>query len=405
MPILPLQPITPAEPSAQFYDRWLGAIQERLGADGADWNRLARDVLFELYYPGHRDYDTLVADPALPGGARAGLLAMDPRNITLEPEYYADVDTARFARVKPLLWLWYSFDRSPAGGQNVHLGVRFRRILAPFIFARCGRNFKCFQHVEMSFGYNLEVGDDVVVHRHVLLDDRGGITLGNRVSISDYANIYSHTHSIVDQQDVTNARTILEDDVRITYHATVLAGIRVRRRTPWSGRAPWPPRTYAPYHVNVGIPAKSVRVKPNAPASAYSTERVAHGTTVNDRARWRTAVRLPPPFVPSRESWPPRWAACRRPPAGASPRTASPRCCSISNRLRPVVLASAAPAVAILRGTAVVRWRCWRPRPRLCWSRSRGAHAARGPRARPPARHRADRSSSGAAENSPRWRS
>ena len=28
-----------------------------------------------------------------------------------------------------------------------------------------------------------------------------------------------------------------------------------------------------PYHVNVGIPAKSVRVKPNAPADAYATER------------------------------------------------------------------------------------------------------------------------------------
>jgi acetyltransferase-like isoleucine patch superfamily enzyme len=30
-----------------------------------------------------------------------------------------------------------------------------------------------------------------------------------------------------------------------------------------------------PYHVNVGIPAKSIRVKPNAPPEAYATERVA----------------------------------------------------------------------------------------------------------------------------------
>lgn len=51
--------------------------------------------------------------------------------------------------------------------------------------------------------------------------------LGNRVSISDYANIYSHTHSIVDQRNVTDAVTVLEDDVRITYHATVLAGVHV----------------------------------------------------------------------------------------------------------------------------------------------------------------------------------
>src|SRR6202041_2805506 len=89
---------------------------------------------------------------------------------------------------------------------------------------RCGENFKAFQHVEFSFGYNLEVGDNVVIHRHVLLDDRGGILIGNNVSVSDYANIYSHTHSIVDQKDVTDALTILEDNVRITDHARGLAG-------------------------------------------------------------------------------------------------------------------------------------------------------------------------------------
>ena len=119
-----------------------------------------------------RNATTSAAASAACAVLMAALLALDPRNITLEPEYYADVDPVRFARVKPLLWLWYSFDRSPAGGQNVDLGVRLRRLLAPRIFARCGRNFKCFQHVEFSFGYNLEVGDDVVVHRHVLLDDR-----------------------------------------------------------------------------------------------------------------------------------------------------------------------------------------------------------------------------------------
>jgi len=193
--------------------------------------------------------------------------------VTLEPEYYAECDVEKFARVKPLLWLWYSFDRSPAGGQNVHLGVQLRRLLAPRIFARCGKNFKCFQHVEFSFGYNMVVGDDVVVHRHVLLDDRGGLVLGDRVSISDYANIYSHTHSIVDQKDVTNALTTLEEDVRITYHATVLAGTKVGRNG-MVGAVALATKDVKPYHVNVGIPAKSVRVKPNAPADVYVTERV-----------------------------------------------------------------------------------------------------------------------------------
>ena len=274
MVLLPLRQVRLPKATEKFYDGWLADLEAQLAEPGADWHRLTRDLLFQIYYPGVPDYDELLQDPRTPDPSRVALLSLDPWNITLEPEYYAEVDAERYARVKPLLWLWQSFDRSLLGGGNVHLGIRFRQILAPHIFARVGKNFKCFQNVEFSFGYNLEVGDDVVVHRNVLLDDRGGITLGNRVSISDYANIYSHTHSIVDQKDVTNARTVLEDDVRITYHATVLAGVRVGRHAMVGANAV-ATKDVRPYHVNVGIPAKSIRVKPNAPPEAYVTERVA----------------------------------------------------------------------------------------------------------------------------------
>ncbi len=265
MALLPLKKLSPA-PGAQVVDAWLEQIADGLAHEDADRNALCRRALCEIWYPGFaRNWDSAVEDEALPLATRAALLALDPRNVTLEPEYYADCDQARFQRVKPLLWLWYSFDRSPLGAQNVDIGVRLRRLLASRIFKRCGENFKAFQHVEFSFGYNMEVGDDVVIHRHVLLDDRGGIVLGNKVSISDYANVYSHTHSIVDQRDVTNATTRIDDGVRITYHATVLAGVHVGCDA-MVGAVAVATKDVRPHHVNVGIPAKSVRVKPNAPA-------------------------------------------------------------------------------------------------------------------------------------------
>lgn len=276
MPHLPLRPVAPPAPMRALTERWLAELDLALGREGADWNAVVRETLYQLWQPGEGSWEERMADPALPDAARLALAALDPANVTLEPEYYADVDPARFARVKPLLWLWYSFDRLPIGGQHVALGVEFRRLLAPRIFRRVGRNFKCFQHVEVSFGYNLEVGDDVVVHRHVLLDDRGGIVLGDRVSISDYANIYSHTHSIVEQADVTTLPTVLEDDVRITYHATVLAGVRVGRNG-MVGAAAVATKDVRPFHVNVGIPAKSIRVKPNAPAEHVRHARVPEG--------------------------------------------------------------------------------------------------------------------------------
>ena len=277
MAFLPLRALA-ERPVSSIARDWLGELNAALDDPSVDRSLVCRRTLTELCYPVYAtNWETAVADDRLPRGTRLELAAMDPRNVTLEPEYYADCDQERFQRVKPLLWLWYSFDRTPAGGQNVWLGVELRRLLARRIFKRCGENFKAFQHVEFSFGYNMEVGDNLVVHRHVLLDDRGGISIGNNVSISDYANIYSHTHSIVEQRDVTNAVTRLDDGVRITYHATVLAGVHVNEQG-MVGAMAVATKDVRPYHVYVGIPAKSVRVKPNAPAAA-TVLRTSHDRT------------------------------------------------------------------------------------------------------------------------------
>ena len=264
MTFLPLRKIPEPEVTGVARD-WLEMLAGQLSAADCDRALVCRQALTGILFPQYAaSWETAVADERLPAPTRLALAATDPRNVTLEPEYYAECDDARFQAVKPLLWLWYSFDRTVLGGQNVWLGVQLRRLLAPYVFRRCGENFKCFQHTEFSFGYNMEVGDNVVVHRHVLLDDRGGIVLGDRVSISDYANIYSHTHSIVEQRDVTNAATVIEKDVRITYHATVLAGVHVAENS-MVGAMAMATKDVRPYHVYVGIPAKSVRVKPNAP--------------------------------------------------------------------------------------------------------------------------------------------
>jgi acetyltransferase-like isoleucine patch superfamily enzyme len=260
MVLRPLRPLTPSQTATELYDDWLAELEDRLADPETDRNALCRDVLRDLYFPAlPRDAD----EGELPLSARVALANLDPRNVTLEPEYYHEIDPDRYYPRKPLLWLWQMFDRSPLGG-NVHLGVRLRRILAPHVFASVGRNFKCFHFVEVSFGYNLEVGDDVVVHRNVLLDDRGGIRLGDHVSISDYSSVFSHTHSIDDILDVTDARTVLEDHVRVTYGATVLAGVHVGVQGMVGARAV-ATRDVRPYHVNVGIPAKSVAVKSFAP--------------------------------------------------------------------------------------------------------------------------------------------
>ena len=176
----------------QDYDAFLDELEKSLTDGRKDPNDVVRDTLLDIYFgASYRDREGLT--PA----ARVAFHNLDPRNITTEPEYYSDIDAKLYAERKPMIWLWQMFDRS-ALGQNSLLAHRFRRRLAPLIFRKVGANFKCWQYVEWSFGYNLSFGDNVVVHRHVLLDDRGGIEIGNDVSISDYVNIYSHTHDIYD---------------------------------------------------------------------------------------------------------------------------------------------------------------------------------------------------------------
>jgi acetyltransferase-like isoleucine patch superfamily enzyme len=270
MAFLPLRRVEIADDAETTYTAWLDGIAAELADPACDRNELCRRVLTEIYYP-----QLVGMDPnRLSDAARVALLQMDPRNITLEPEYYAEIDVERYARVKPLIWLWEMFDKSVLG-ENVHLGVRFRRVLAPHIFKRCGRNFKAFHFVKLSFGYNLDVGDDVVIHRHVLLDDRGGLRIGARASIADFANIYTHTHALHDGRDVDTPAVVIGEGVRITYHATVLAGVHMQDDS-MLGALAVATKDIASGDVALGIPAQPKLRKPaQRPSFPSSTDPLA----------------------------------------------------------------------------------------------------------------------------------
>lgn len=254
------RPVPLANPNvAHLYERFIDNLRARLENPKIDRDVLCRDVLTQIFYGEDARYPELIEDGSRSVGERMLVAQLDPRNVTLEAEYYAECDPVRYNRVKPLLWLWIQFDHSPLG-QNVHLGVMLRRLLAKHVFKHCGEGVRIFRDVEVSFGYNLSVGDHTTIHRKVLLDDRGEIVIGSNVSISDYANIYSHAHDIEDIERVTCSRTVIEDGARLTYHAVVLAGMTVGKNS-MVGTMGVVTRPVLDHHINVGIPAKSVRVK------------------------------------------------------------------------------------------------------------------------------------------------
>lgn len=261
-----------AQPQAEAdFSEFLETLYTDLTSGRRDPNDVVRETLYQIYFgisvKGEGDHIGNIPNVRkLAPAARAVMHSFDPRNVTTEPEYYSEIDSVAYLERKPITWLWQMFDRSPLG-QNALLGHRFRRMLAPLVFRRVGENFKCWHNVEWSFGYNLSFGDNVVVHRHVLLDDRGVIEIGNNVSISDYANIYSHTHDIEDITKVYNRATRIGDGARITYHATVLAGVQVGEHA-LVGTGAVATGDVEPYHIKVGVPAKTVKVKSGSNSQA-----------------------------------------------------------------------------------------------------------------------------------------
>ncbi len=218
---MPLREFAIGPVGEEVYPRLVDELAACFDDPALDRNEVARDALSQLYL-GRPD----AADAAAPLATRALLASLDPRNATMEVEYYRELDPAKWGPVKPLLWFWQMFDHSPVG-RNVRLGTRMRAMLAARVFRRCGRNVRIFHGVEFSFGYNLSVGDGVTIHRNVLIDDRGEVVIGNEASISDYVNIYSHAHATEDIQEISLARTVIGDRARITYHAVVLSGVIV----------------------------------------------------------------------------------------------------------------------------------------------------------------------------------
>jgi len=256
---MPLRKFSIGPVGEELYPRFVTDLAEKFDDPALDRNVVAREALMELYLGRTVSWEDAVADSSSPIAVRTMLASLDPRNGTLEAEYYREIDLAKWARVKPLLWFWQMFDHSPVG-RNIRLGTQVRAMLAPRVFRRCGRDIRIFHDVEFSFGYNLSVGDGVTIHRNVLIDDRGEVVIGDDASISDYANIYSHSHAVEDIHDVSLGRTVIGDRARITYHAVVLSGVEIGPDA-MVGALGVASKSVGPGVVAAGIPAKPIGQK------------------------------------------------------------------------------------------------------------------------------------------------
>ena len=232
MPRYEYRNLQPTPEASDVFLKWIERLDsEFANKDPEHRSDVVHEALHEIYLG--RPY-------AVPSGdfaQRALVHTFDPRNATLEPEYYGDVDSAKYAERKPLIWFWMMYDRSPVG-LNHWLGFRMRAMLAKHVFKHCGKNVKIFHGVELTFGYNLIVEDNCTVHKFVLLDDRGMI--------------------------ISNQKTEIGPRARVTYHATVMSGVRIAEHG-MVGSIGVASKDVPPYNIVAGVPAKTIKVKTIAP--------------------------------------------------------------------------------------------------------------------------------------------
>jgi hypothetical protein len=110
-------------------------------------------------------------------------LSLDSSNITLCAEYSDQLDRQKYDERKPLIWFWQMFDRSPVG-LNLWLGFRFRAMLGRHVFQSIGRNVTIYPGMSLTFGYNVTIEDDCILHENVTLDDRSPITIPKGTSVT-----------------------------------------------------------------------------------------------------------------------------------------------------------------------------------------------------------------------------
>src|SRR6201992_3129566 len=255
-----LKPTVEAE---EEYRRWLSHLDEEFTRHKEPRLRgeIVRDSLHQIYLGrphGGKLNTSLISE--LPGNVLQ--LSLDPANVTLEPEYYGEVDKERYCERKPLIYFWQMFDRSPLG-MNHWLGFRFRKMLAKHIFKHIGQKLKIFQGVEFSFGYNLTIEDDCPIHKFVMLDDRGELIIRKGTSISDYAAVYSHAHDPIDGGIVENRKTEIGPKARLTVHSSVMAGVTIGEDS-MLGAMGVATKDVAPHSIVGGVPAKQLKTKDEA---------------------------------------------------------------------------------------------------------------------------------------------
>lgn len=162
----------------------------------------------------------------------------------------------RREKIGRLLWM---FVRATLFRWSFHNWYAWRRLVLRAFGARIGRCVRIRPTVSIEIPWNLAIGDDTSIGDQAILYSLGNITIGRRVSISQYAHLCAGTHDYT-----TDAMTLLrppinvEDEVWIAADAFIGPGVTIGARSVVAARSTVV-KDVPPDQIVGGNPAKFIK--------------------------------------------------------------------------------------------------------------------------------------------------
>lgn len=163
----------------------------------------------------------------------------------------------------PLTLFWRMFDRTP-GAMVQSIALPVRAMLARRIFRHCGDDVIIHHNVLFSRGSNISVGDNSLLNRYVMLDDRGPIDIGSYVMVAAGVTIETHTHPFEDFTvpiavgGRSSAPVSVGHNTVLGYNTVVMAGVDIGYRC-IVGANSVVTNDVEDYTVVGGVPAKQIK--------------------------------------------------------------------------------------------------------------------------------------------------
>lgn len=102
----------------------------------------------------------------------------------------------------------------------------FRIFFLRFLRMKIGKHTAICRGVDVRTPYRISIGSNTIVNKHVVLDGRGEIFIGDNVDIAQEVNIWSLQHDYNSSTYSTKkGKVIIEDYVWLSSRVTVLPGL------------------------------------------------------------------------------------------------------------------------------------------------------------------------------------